>query len=121
MALPTAEKPLDIRRPFTRAQAVAAGISPKLLRGSRFRRLFRGVYLSAEVPVNPLVRAQAALVLHPPTAFASHVTAARLYGLPVPSFPGEHVCVLRSADRRGQPGLTSHVAPAGARVVKYRG
>ena len=48
---PTAETPLDIRRPFTRADALAAGIIPKLLRGSRFRRLFPGVYISAEVPI----------------------------------------------------------------------
>ena len=65
MAQPTAETPLDIRRPFTRADALAAGITPKLLRGSRFRRLSRGVYTSAEVPITPLVRAQAVLVLHP--------------------------------------------------------
>jgi hypothetical protein len=120
MALPTSEKPLDARRPFTRADALAAGISPKALRGSRFRRLFRGVYISAEVPVTPLVRAQAALLLHPPTAFASHVTAARVYGLPVPNLPDEHVGVLRSNDRRPQPGLKSHVVRA-ARVVRYRG
>lgn len=121
MAMPAAESPLDIQRPFTRADALAAGISPKLLRGSRFRRLFRGVYIGAHVPVSPLVRAQAALVLHPPTAFASHVTAARVYGLPVPNLPDEHVCVLRSLDRRPQPGVKCHVVAGGARVVRYRG
>jgi very-short-patch-repair endonuclease len=67
------------------------------------------------------VRAQAALVLHPPTAFASHVTAARVFGLPVPDIPDEHVCVLSSADRRPQPGLKPHVARPGARVARYRG
>jgi hypothetical protein len=67
----------DLRRPFTRADAIAAGLDPKLLRGSRFRRISRGVYVLREVPVSPFMRTQAALVLHPPSAFASHVSAAR--------------------------------------------
>jgi len=117
-AVPTS---FDTSHPFTRADALAAGISPKMLRGSRFRRLFRGVYISADVPVNPLVRAQAALLLHPPTAFASHVSAARVYRLPVPDIPDEHVTVFKADDRRPQPGLKTHVAPAGARVARYRG
>ena len=62
---------LDLRRPFTRADAVRAGIDPRVLRTSRFRRIFRGVYVLREQPVTPLTRTQAALALHPPTAFAS--------------------------------------------------
>ena len=41
-------EPLDTRRPFTRADALAAGISPKMLRGSRFRHIFRGVSVAAD-------------------------------------------------------------------------
>ncbi len=63
---------LDLRRPFLRADALAAGVSPSSLRGRRFRRIFTGVYVHASVPAHPLLRVQAALVLHPPTAFASH-------------------------------------------------
>lgn len=119
VALP--ETPLDLSRPFTRADAVRAGIDPKLLRESRFRRLFRGVYVLRSTEVNPLVRAQAALVVHPPVAFASHVSAARVYGLPVPHFPDEHVSVLRQEDRRRRPGIVSHVARPGALVRMVHG
>lgn len=124
MAMTTAATPaLDPRRPFTRADAVAAGLEPKLLRGSRFRRLFRGVYVLREVPVSPFVRTQAALVLHPPTAFASHVSAARVYRLPVPELPSEHVSVGDPADRRTRPGIVSHLASGttAADIVTYRG
>lgn len=45
------EPEFDTRRPFTRADAIAAGVKPGLFRGSRFRRLFRGVYIDSGVPV----------------------------------------------------------------------
>ena len=53
MTVPAVPTSFDTSRPFTRADALAAGISATMLRGSRFRRLFRGVYISADVPVNP--------------------------------------------------------------------
>lgn len=121
MAARREEPPLDVRRPFTRADAVAAGIDPQLLRGSRFRRIFRGIYVSAEVEVSPFVRTQAALALHPPTAFASHTSAAKVYELPVPTIADEHVSVPRDKDRRKRAGIVPHVAPGGARVVERRG
>ena len=109
VAAPTTR--LETRRPFTRADAIAAGIPLRELRGSRFRRIFTGVYVDARVPDHPLVRAQAALVIHPPSAFASHVTAARVLGLPVPPHPAEHVTVLCAADRSKRQGITCHVGP----------
>ena len=121
MAAVRIEEALDTHRPFTRADAVHAGISPKLLRGSRFRRIFRGVYIARELPVSPFVRTQAALVLHPPTAFASHLSAARVYRLPVPDLPDEHVTVVDQRDRRKRPGITNHVAAGRAHVVTHRG
>ncbi len=75
---------LDVRRPFKRSDALAAGITPKMLRGSRFRRLFRGVYIDSRVPVDDPIRTVAALLLHTPSAFASHFSAARHLRLPVP-------------------------------------
>ena len=71
--------------------------------------------------MNPLVRVQAALLLHPPTAFASHVSAARVYQLPVPDLLDEHVMVLDRADRHPRRGIRTHIATAGTRVVRYRG
>jgi len=121
MATITTAPDIDLRRPFTRADAVAAGLDPKLLQGSRFRRIFRGVYILREVPVSPFVRTQAALVLHRPTAFASHVSAARVYRLPVPEHPDEHISVSDAADRRTRDGIVSHVADRRAHVVIHRG
>lgn len=95
--------------PFTRADAAAAGISRSMLRGSRFRRIFRDVYAHEQAQPNPFVRVQAALRIHPPDAVASHVSAARVYRLPVPGIPEEHITVRRPADRRKRPGLVNHV------------
>ena len=115
------EPALDIRRPFTRADAVRAGVPPKVLRTSLFRRIFRGVYISAEVPDSPFVRAEAALVLHPPSAYVSHTTAARLRGLPVPDDPWVHVTVLADRDRRSRPEISNHVTSGTPWVRVLRG
>lgn len=112
---------LDTRRPFTRAEAVAAGLDPRLLRGSRFRRIFRGVYVDASAAVDEVVRLRAALALHPEGAFVSHLSAARLFGLPVPPTPDVHVSVLRQQDRRSRAGLRSHVGGPDPRLVEHRG
>lgn len=100
---------LDARRPFTRADGVAAGISPKALRGSRFRRLVRNVYVSAESPVTAHQRVEAALLLFDAEAFASHGSAARLYGVPIPAHPLEHVSVTRASLRRRTSGIECHL------------
>ncbi len=112
---------LDVRRPFTRADAVRAGVDPRILRTSRFRRIFRGVYVDGEVPESPWLRTAAALALHPPTAFASHTSAARAYGLPVPTHPLEHVTVLAQEHRRFRPEIRNHATCRPVRVVRHRG
>jgi very-short-patch-repair endonuclease len=103
---------LETRRPFTRSDALAAGISPKQLRGSRFRRIFTGVYIDARVRDQPLVRAEAALLLHPAGSFASHSTAAAMYRVPVPVDPFTHVTVPRPEGRRRRTGIKCHVGAA---------
>lgn len=115
------EPPLDTRRPFTRADAVRAGVDPKILRTSRFRRIFRAVHISADVPDSPRVRAEGALLLHPPTAFASHTTAAALCNLPVPPDLFTHVTVLADRDRRRRPEIENHVATTSPRVATIGG
>jgi hypothetical protein len=112
---------LDLRRPFTRADAIAAGVDPRLLRGSRFRRLFRGVYVDASSPDTPQLRIRAALRLFKPNAFASHASAARLHGVPIPALPDEHVSVVSADDRRANPGVRCHVAHPTARVTSRDG
>lgn len=124
----TRSSELDTRRPFTRAAALAAGIEPRLLRGSRFRRIFRGVYVDADVPDTALLRGQASVALfRSASAFASHATAARIHGLPLPPLPYEHVSVFRAADRRAHAGVRVHVARSatlleigGIKVSSYR-
>lgn len=117
---------LDITRPFTRGAALAAGISGDLLSGKKFERLFRGVYVAAATARNAppaWLRAAGALALHPPDAFASHLSAGRLLRIPVPDDPTEHVSVQDSSNRRPRPGpgLVSHIAPAHARVIRRSG
>lgn len=112
---------LDVRHPFTRADAISAGISPSALRGSNFRRIFRGVYVHISVASHPLVRVRAALLIHPPQAFASHVSAAHVYAVPVPDLPHEHVSVFEEKDRRRRPCLRNHVADPGAPVAVVKG
>ncbi|HEU4568522.1 MAG TPA: DUF559 domain-containing protein [Marmoricola sp.] len=109
---------LDTSRPFTRADAVAAGIDTRILRTSRFRRLFRQVYV-ARRSADPHQLIRAALVLHPPTAYASHHSAARFYGLPVPHDPKVHVTVLAAEDRRHHPGIRCHVTTREPHVIDH--
>jgi len=112
------EPDFDTERPFTRADAMAAGIAPRLLRGSGFRSIFRGVYVSSRVGDSPRLRAAAALALFDRTAFASHASAARVHDLPIPVIAEEHVSVLKSKHRRASAGITCHLqATATVRVV----
>ncbi len=113
-------QPLDIRRPFTRADALAAGISPKVLRGSRFRHVFRGVSVAADAPDSPFLRVEAALLLFDGAAFASHRSAARVHGVPLPPHPLEHVSVPTATLRRRPEGIRCHVCSS-ASVVVVRG
>jgi hypothetical protein len=117
---PPARPEFDTRRPFTRAAAIKAGIAPKLLRGSRFRRIFRGVYVDAATADTPVLRAEAALQLFTGRAFVSHATAARIHGVPIPALPEEHVTVFQPADRRERGGVRVHVAKLAA-VVEVEG
>jgi very-short-patch-repair endonuclease len=115
------ETPLDTYRPFTREDAVRAGVDRRVLRTSLFRRVFRGVYVRRDVPDSVQVRAEAAFVLHPPDAFVSHTTAAALWGLPVPTDPQVHVTVDHPKKRRYRPGIRNHVRTGPARIRVLRG
>lgn len=100
---------LDTSRPFSRADAAKAKIKPSTLRGPRFVRLFSGVYVSADAPATPLQRVQAALVPFRGHGSASHASAARVYEVPIPTLPDEHVTVTAPAHRRTHPGIVCHV------------
>jgi len=79
-------RPIDIPRqlsrgPFTTAQAHQAGISKDALMGRRFRRLFRGVYCTAEQPVTFSLLVHAAFLILPADACLSHLSALRWLGV----------------------------------------
>jgi hypothetical protein len=111
---------LDVTRPFSRAQAAAAGVALSDLRRVSYRVVFPGVYLSADVALTPALRAEAALVPFPDSAVASHASAARIHGLPIPTIPDEHVTVFQQKDRRHRRGIRCHLAST-TWMVRVRG
>lgn len=104
--------------PFTRDEGLSVGLTAGRLRGPGFRAIFRGVYVDASVEDSPLVRARAALRVHPSDAFVSHFTAARVVGAPVPAHSDEHVTVPDQGSRRPRPGLRCHTAAVAAAEVR---
>lgn len=72
-------------RPFTRAQALAAGWTDDRLRGlvgdGLARRIVRGVYADALAPDTPRLRAAAVCLVTPPDAVICRRSAAWLYGI----------------------------------------
>jgi hypothetical protein len=71
-----------LSRPFTVAEALARGVTRKVLRGQRFRVPFRGVRVCRDLPDDLATLCRSALLLLPPDASFSHLTAAQLHGLP---------------------------------------
>lgn len=110
----------DVRQPFTRQQLIGDGVHPRLLRKAEFTQVIRSVWVHRD-GVDDDVRARAALALHPPEAVASHFTAARLLGLPVPEHLFEHVTVFRHEDRRWRPEVKPHVTKRPRKTVTVRG
>lgn len=81
--------PAAIRvRPFTLAKARACGIDRHVLAGSRFRRMFAGVYVCADVPLNLNVWLDAALLIAPPDSIATGLTGLRCHDVDIgPRWP----------------------------------
>lgn len=109
--------PLDPTLPFTRRQGLAAGLTDKMLRGPRFRRLHHGVFIASGVPLTDRVRTLAALAPFGADGIATHVSAARIYGLHIPHDPREFVTVEREAQRRRITGITCVVRRGPVRTV----
>lgn len=119
-AIPVRSYALDTRLPFTRADARAAGLKEDTLRSGRYQRLFYDLYVSAEVPITPRLRAQAALHVAGPTAYVSHQTAAILWDLPVPNDASIHLSVSNRSDRCVRQGVRSHLAhPRAATASRF--
>jgi Protein of unknown function (DUF559) len=97
-----------------RDRVLASGVDPDslltALRSCRLRRVQRAVYAPRAVELTPLAIARAAVLSSGvDDAVASHVTAARVHGIPRPSGSHpEHVTVARSLRRRDRRDLRFH-------------
>ncbi len=100
--------PALTQRPFRRADALALGLTRDVLRGSRFRRIFRDVYVCATTPDSAGVRFDAAKLLLPVAAAASHQLAAQLFGVPVPGTDCTHLCIPMRGRQYEIAGLRVH-------------
>ena len=111
---------LDRREPFLRKTALNAGFDPAR-RPAGLRQVFKGVWIDSGVEITERVRLQAALLIHPQNAFASHQSAARVRGLPVSSCDRSHVSVWRQEHRTRRLQIVPHVACAETRVETVAG
>lgn len=114
--------------PFTTAEALAAGVSKKILRGPSVRRVARGVYLSAEHQQSLAHTVEAMLRLLPAGTLATGVTALQLLGIDLGPARPLHFCTTSSFQsarddlrvqrvRQLPPRRGSSVAPAYALLV----
>lgn len=99
---------LDTTLPFTRRDALAAGITHHALVSGKYRLLLRGVYISPDAVVDGYVTARAALLAAHRSAFVSHHTAAALYRAAVPHTDRVHVSVPRGTSRSDRRDLLVH-------------
>lgn len=101
--------PFNPRSPFSRADARAAGISMQDLLSSAYQRIFFDTYLCSTVALTVDVRARAAIErTQSATAYASHHTAAALWGIPVPKDGRIHITVDRDTRRNRCRGILTH-------------
>jgi hypothetical protein len=113
----TAIPPELERRPFLLTEARELGLDRGVLRGGRFRRVFRQVYVRSDVPDTVFLRADAARLLLPPAVF-SHHTAAALRRLPVPRSTDVHVVLPRSKPGPEVAGIRVHRMECGPDEVE---
>ncbi len=112
--------PLDIATPFTRRQGLAAGLTDHQLHGTRFRRLFQGVYVAAGGPMTPAAWVHAAKLVAPADAFAAHQSAARLLGAVVPDCAAIHLGTASARQSRVR-GLHLHRYAARPTLLRVLG
>lgn len=114
-------RPTDARRPLSTSEALARGITRGQLRGPRYRQVIRGFYVTGESARDRFATIRAAVDAHPPGAYASHLSAARLYDLPVPTTSDEHVTVVHAADKRRRTAIRTHSTSSPARLTRRHG
>ncbi len=108
----------DPTQPFLRADGLEHGLTEKAMRGPGYRRLFRNVLVASTTPPTALQRVKGALVLQCEQAWASHASAARVKGAPIPTIADEHVSVWHQKLRRHHRGIRCHVGDSTGVVVE---
>jgi hypothetical protein len=99
----------DSKVPFSRAEARAAGIAEAALRTPAYQRIFHDTYLCSSVSVTTGVRAAAAMKrTGSATAYASHHTAAELWGIAAPTDGLIHVTAAKDEGRTRCRGVITH-------------
>lgn len=81
--MPRSVRPDCLSGPFTLEQARAAGLTRHSLQSSAWCRVFRTVWVAADVPHSRQMRFAAARLILPPHAVICGLTAAWLYGVDV--------------------------------------
>lgn len=94
--------------PFRSVTATEVGVSWKVLQSRRFRRLLPDVYLHAEVPLTLETWLVAVLLLAPPDAVVSGVSAARLWGFDPAGHDVLDVSTRESSRTTTLPGVVLH-------------
>jgi hypothetical protein len=95
-------------RPFTLADAKRLDLGCAFVRGSRFRRVFRGVFIRAEVVDSAGMRFDAACRLTRHAIWATCHTAAEILGAPVPAESLTHIGLPPGADGPDRDGMSVH-------------
>lgn len=117
---PLPARAFDPRVPFTRAEALAAGVTDRELAGVRFQQVFRGVHLEASVVPTLVVRTLAALTVAPRSSVVTHHTAARLWGGIAPDSSDIHL-TMPHLHRPKVVGIRPHRVQVMPASVKRRG
>jgi hypothetical protein len=112
---------LDVCRPFSRAQARAAGIRLREILGPEFHKILYDSYVSATVPITTRLRARAALDISVPGSYISHQTAAELWGRLVPACSDVHVTMPGEAPRTRRQGIKAHSTRGSTKTSTLQG
>ena len=113
--------PLDTSKPFTRRRARAERLTADEIEGPRFRRIFHGVYIRADVKVTTEVRARAVMLIAKDGGYVSHHTAARLWGGWAPVSTDTHISTPGVESRTERRGIRAHRAEPGVVPVVRNG
>lgn len=108
----------DGNQPFRRSD-LPEGLMTQWELRRRHRLVFRGVYVRDEVEVTDEVRARAALLVAAEGSYASHHTAALLWGGVVPDDPDVHIT--SPGARAKTAGIIGHRAKRDQAVTTLRG